>query len=369
MTQLKTYIFIVLSFIIINGCEKSNDKPQEEFEHGILIYIGANNNLHYDAINTIEKIREGAKSLKKDQAIVVYAKTQSISTLLKITRSDNGVKIDTLKNFSSENSSNPNFLKGVVEITRNSVRAKKYGLVLWSHATSWIPPTNSKTKSFGSDDFQEMDIKDLKSALPGKWEYIMFDACSMASIEVCYELKDIAKFILGSPAEVLSTSFPYDVILMDLFKGEEGLVRVCSKFMEYYRKQTGLYASATVSLIETSQLSDIALHTQRLLQMKKPVEDFNRSKIQSLDFDNIGDVPAYDFISFLKQNFEESEYGELVHSIEKSILFKDHTSEFFNFPIKEYCGLSIYLPEKNDPYLNYYKTLLWSGDSKWHQLF
>lgn len=369
MIRLKTYLFIVLSFIIINGCEKSNDLPEEEFQQGILIYIGANNNLHYDAIKTIEKIKEGAKSLNRDQAIVIYAKTQSFSTLLKITRSNNGVKIDTLKNFSSENSSDPDFLKEVIKITRNSVRAKKYGLVLWSHATSWIPPANAKTKSFGSDDFQEMDIKDLKSALQEEWEYIMFDACSMASMEVCYELKDIANFILASPAEVLSTSFPYDLILMDLFKGKEGLIRVCSKFMEYYRKQTGLYASATVSLIETSQLPDIALHTQRLLNIKKPLEDFNRSKIQSLDFDNIGDVPAYDFISFLKHNYEESEYGELEDSIEKSILFKDHTSDFFNIPIKEYCGLSIYLPKLNDPYINYYKTLLWAGDSKWYQLF
>lgn len=369
MIRLKTYFFILLTLIIINGCEKSNDQFQEEFQHGVLIYIGANNNLHYDAINTIEKIKKGAKSLNKDQVIVIYAKTQSISTLLKITRPGNQIKIDTLKNFRSGNSSDAGFMKEVIDLTRNSVRAKKYGLVLWSHATSWIPPANTKTKSFGSDDFQEMDIKDLRSILQDNWEYIMFDACSMASIEVCYELKDIAKFILASPSEVLSTSFPYDLILLDLFKGKEGLIRVCSKFMEYYREQTGLYASATVSLIKTSQLSDIALHTQRLLQIKKPLGDFNRSKIQSLDFDNIGDVPAYDFISFLKHNFEESEYGELEDSIEKSILFKDHTSEFFNIPIKEYCGLSIYLPETNDPYINYYKTLLWSGDSNWYQLF
>lgn len=107
MIRLKTYLFIVLSFIIINGCEKSNDLPEEEFQQGILIYIGANNNLHYDAIKTIEKIKEGAKSLNRDQAIVIYAKTQSFSTLLKITRSNNGVKIDTLKNFSSENSYPP----------------------------------------------------------------------------------------------------------------------------------------------------------------------------------------------------------------------------------------------------------------------
>jgi len=369
MIRFKLFLMTIFFVLITISCEKNNEQDNVDIEEAVVIYIGANNNLHYDAVQTIAKIKEGAKNLKREHALLVYAKTQSISTLLKITNRSGQIEIDTLQEYIAGNSSDATFMGEIITAARNAAPAKKYGLVLWSHATSWVPPANVTTYSFGSDDFQEMDIREMKAVLPSDWEYIMFDACSMASIEVCYEFKDKAKYILASPAEVLSTSFPYDQILGDLFNGVNGLKHAASKFIEHYRKQSGLYASATVSLVETAYLSDIALHTASLLEARKPIHDFNRTAIQSLDFDNIGGVQVYDFVSFLKKNYAESEYSVVLESIEKSVLFKDHTSAFFNVPINEYCGLSIYLPDKNDYYATYYKTLFWSQASNWHYLF
>jgi len=352
---------LLLSFL---ACKKS-PADQEPVLPGrsVLIYIGANNNLHDDALTTVKNIIEGAKSVSNG-SLVVYLKTQSSSCLLKISTGKPAVSVDTVKNYTSGNSSDPVFLSQVINDARACAPAKSYGLVLWSHATSWAPAT----ESFGSDDFKEMDIKDLKNALPGDLEYLMFDACSMSAMEVVYELKEKAKYILASPAEVLSSSFPYDRILPHLFEDEEGLKTVARKFIGYYKEQSGLYASATVALIKSAEMEKMASLSKDLLARKRPVYPYHLDKVQSMDFDE-GGLAAYDFMSFLENNYQAADLQALKEQLGKLVLFKDHTASFFDTPIKDYCGLSIYSPVTNDPLKNYYSTLNWASASNWYMLF
>ena len=361
-------VVIFFFFMTFLACKKDPVDPEPVIpERSVLIYIGANNNLHDDALITVKKIVEGAKAVPNG-SLVVYLRTQFNSSLLKISTGKSNVRIDTVKNYTSGNSSDPAFLSEVIKDARACAPARSYGLVLWSHATSWAPADKVSTESFGSDDFREMDIKDLKNALPEDWEYIMFDACSMAAVEVVYELKDKAKYILASPAEVLSSSFPYDKILPHLFEQEEGLKTVARKFIDYYNEQSGLYASATVALIKVHEIEKMASLTKELLEKKKPVFPYNPDKLQSMDFDE-GGLAAYDFISFLENNYPEADLQPLKEQLEKVVLFKDHTPNFFDIPIKNYCGLSIYTPVANDPFKSYYSTLNWSSASDWYLLF
>jgi hypothetical protein len=350
------------------ACRKSPaDQEPVLPERSVLIYIGANNNLHDDALSTVQNIVAGAKSVTNG-SLVVYLRTQFTSSLLKISTGTSTVRIDTVKNYSSGNSSDPAFLSEVVKDARACAPAKSYGLVLWSHATSWAPAAKVSTESFGSDDFKEMDIKDLKNALPDDWDYIMFDACSMSAMEVIYELREKATYILASPAEVLSSSFPYDRILPHLFEQEAGLKAVAREFIDYYKEQSGLYASATVALMKVDEMEKMASLTKELLKRKKPVFPYNLDKVQSMDFDE-GGLAAYDFMSFLENNYPESDLRDLKEQLGKLVLYKDHTAGFFDVPIKSYCGLSIYPPIDNDPLKNYYGTLSWASASDWYMLF
>lgn len=366
-----SFIFICASLM---ACKKNTEMTisPEISDKMVLVYIAANNNLQTEAINSIKKIQMGF-SPAKGRALLVFAKTTAENSyLLKIKHSDaNRVVSDTLKTYKNRNSSDPSFLQTVIADSRQLYPANSYGLVLWSHATSWAPPANAKisTKSFGYDDEEEMDIKDLNRILPDDFEYLMFDACSMASTEVCFELKNKAKYILASPAEVLSTSFPYDEISDDLFEGLEGLNQVALKFINFYKSQQGLSASATISLVDTRLMDSIAHEAEVLLSAKLAPEPFNREKIQLLDFEAGAGVQAYDFVSFLKNNYLPGEYESLKREIEKAVIFKGTTNSFLGAPIKEFCGLSVYLPEADDPYKTYYSTLNWSVKSGWNKLF
>src|SRR5690606_447791 len=134
---------------------------------------------------------------------------------------------------------------------------------------------------------------DLRDVLPSDFEYIIFDACSMASIKVVYELRNNAQYILASPTEVLSSSYPYGQIVPYLFGGKDGLIKIGQTFMNYYLSFEGEYASATVSLIDTHHLPLLAQETKALLNLKNLKAGFNKSAVQRLDFDPTARVPAY----------------------------------------------------------------------------
>lgn len=355
----------MLTLSLLSSCAKQDivipdvESPQSV----VLFYIAANNDLKYDAIESFRKIKEGYK-FRSDHRILIYLKTEAGHSHL-LTLQDNG--IDTLKIYGNENSSDPNFLKKVISDSRAKYPSTITGMVLWSHATSWKP--KPKMKSFGQDEGVEMDIKDLANALPDNMEFLVFDACTMASIEVLYEVKNKAKYILASPAEILSTSFPYDNSINELFLGIDGLKNVAANFLLYYENQLGLYQSATISLVQTDKLESIARETSKLLLLKTLVYPFNKEKIQQLTFERSGNVPSYDYISVFRNNYEYNEHVELESAIQEAVLFKGSTKLFLGNEIVDYCGLSVYLPESDDPYFDYYSSLQWNSDSGWSRIF
>jgi len=368
----KNLSFLVICFGLFS-CKKENPiaiKPVEIANKMVLIYVAANNNLKYDALISINKMEQGANDLGGN--LLVFIKTNSNTSYLLKIKHDEGDKIvsDTIKTYSYQNSSDPEFLKEVIKDSRQLSPAKSYALVMWSHATSWVPPAALKTKSFGYDNDQEMDILDFKNAIPSDFEYIMFDACSMGSLEVVYELKDKAKYILSSPSEILSNSFPYDKITPYLFGDVDDYKLICKKFIEYYSSQSGLAASATVSLIQTKELEQLAIFTKMLLSdLPRIKKDYNINLVQRMDFDKQTVVKAYDFLSFFEQNFALEHSNNIKNQLDKTIVFKGHTTNFFNTPINTFSGLSIYLPVQNDRYQNYYSKLSWYTAAGWNNLF
>ena len=73
---------------------------------------------------------------------------------------------DTAYRFPIRNSAEPETLTSVMSVTRTMFPAREYGMFLWSHGTGWLPEGYYSTKSFGSENGVEMDIKDLAKALP-----------------------------------------------------------------------------------------------------------------------------------------------------------------------------------------------------------
>lgn len=359
-------LFLALIFML--GCKKQ-EVNHPKTDTMVLVFMAANNDLKADAIDCINKMEAGYNGNKK---LLVFIKTSDEKSFILKIKKDNTNEIvsDTIYIFGAENTSDPEFVSAVILKSRSLLPADNYGIILWSHASSWAPPLNSfKTKSFGYDSGVEMDIIDLKNALPNDFAFIIFDACSMGSIEALYELKDNARYLIASPTAVLSNSYPYENILPHLFGNLNDLKLVAQKFVAYYKQFDGLYASATITVIDAKELKNFADKVKNLTMHYPPVSGYNAEQIQRFDYDSKDRVNAYDFLSYLENNYQASQYKEVSDQLSKVVLFKDNTEYFLGNSIKIFSGISVYLPLIDDPMLYYYKDLQWYNDSGWKKLF
>lgn len=207
-----------------------------------------------------------------------------------------------------------------------------------------------------------MDLKELKRVIPKKTKFLLFDACYMSSIESVYELRNSADYIIASSSEVLSSSHPYDIILEDLFS--ENYKIACKKFLGFYNKKIGIEQSATISLINTSHLGDLALQTKNLFKKYDKKElNINPQFSQDFNFEKKVDIGFYDFLSIVRNNCKDSELSFFEEEFNKCVVYSDNTKKNFNIPLIESSGLTLSLIDKDLDLFEYYKSLDWYLDS------
>jgi hypothetical protein len=156
-----------------------------------------------------------------------------------------------------------------------------------THEELWEPKGDVVTRYLGEDSTPQnrFDVTDLAQAIAStgvKMEYILFDACFMANVESIYDLRNNAKYIVGSPCEIMGAGFPYANIMPELLKGNGisyDLEAVCRKFNEDYAANPGY--SGTVALFDCAQLDGLAQAMKRVNNAEK--KEYKLSNIQSYE--------------------------------------------------------------------------------------
>jgi len=360
---------ILLSFLLLAGCGK-RDVPSvpEKADRTVLVYMAANNDLKYEALRSLGQMEEGYR--EEDGTLLVFVKTDRRSSHILRIREDNQPGIlasDTLKTYAAENSSSADFTATVFADMMALAPSRVRGVVLWSHGTSWLPEQGQIAPlAFGHDRGRELDIKELGRVLPSGLDFLLFDACYMASIEVLYELRDKARHIIASSSEVLSGSYPYKEVMPHLFAGE--LEKACSAFYRHYARLSGMEQSCTVSLVDTEHLPELAATTKHCLEnhggrdrkhVFGNVQDFNFTKGIPVGF--------YDYLGFFEENFRSGDIGPLGRAFKKCVRYHVHTPRFLDTPIGRSSGITLSLPEQPG-LVRYYQTLDWHAASGFEEL-
>lgn len=384
LRHFKISILLIGLLILANGC-KNEDEPTEPttISRVMLIYMAADNNLSNDSYNNIESIIKGANGKLGNGKLIVYQDPRGSNArpqLIEIYQDKNTAKSRVLKQYEEHNSASGEILSQVIQDAFSLYQSKSKGLMLWSHGTSWLPADKKIwTRSFGQDGTNEMEMDELKAALPNSFfDFIIFDACLMSSVEVCYQLKDKAKYIVASPVEIFADGFPYELIIKDMFSDKsekEFLTSICNTYYDFYFDEPyckdGICSHlASISLIQTSGLD-------QLTQLSKEIIKNRMSEIENLKTENI--QPLYhhyptqrpilfDYKDFFNQITTEEEKSQISSLLEDVILYQKHTEYAYSsslgggFSLEKYSGLSIYIPKANTPELNsWYFSLDWGN--------
>ena len=341
----------------------------------VLLYMVANNNLSYDAENSISRLQNGYIPAEEGNLLVYKHCAGMDPVLLHIKKGEEGTVVaDTAYRFPPRVSATKSALTQALNVTQALFPADSYGLILWSHGTGWIPPLASSSsaaqevsgsapqRTFGLDGKVELEIRDLAQAIPYKLSFMLMDACFMGGIETAYEVKDSVDYYRGSPAEILTESFPYHKIMQHIFKSTPDYAAVCKEYYDYYNAKSGAERSATVALMDCSKLAEVA-------EVAKRVFDQYGERIASLDlsllqpyFRGSSSKYFYDLKDLIDAIADASLSAEFAAALERAVPYKATTPYFIELPIRSFCGVSTYVPGNpaDTKLADYYKQYKWN---------
>lgn len=356
---------IIFSGIFFVSCEKDeNTSAVTSNKHVILLYLGGDNNLSSETYQKIEAIRQGWKG-GADKKLLIYTDSADTTPSLIEIATENGQNIKkTIYNYSEENSASKETLSRVIKEVTDLYPSSSYGLIIFSHASGWLPQaTLTSPRSIIMDKKHEMELVDFAQAIPNNtFDYIIFEACFMAGIEVAYELKEKTNYILASSAEIISPGFTaiYPNSINSLSGSVEGLKQFAKDAFSWFDNKTGYMHSATFSIIKTAELDLLADWIKDNCNLTKQA-DINTIQ----HFDRYSYSLFFDFEDYYSALLETDAQKDMLKDlISDCVLWKVSTSTFmkdFNgFDIRKHSGLTVYIAQEQYSYLNAeYKNLKW----------
>lgn len=273
MTLPRYIIVLFAATMLLFACKKEEQKEEPTEHYGttngrtVLVYLVADNNMSAQAQVDIREMLVGAKYLGDKDHLMIYLDDSSKPRIYDVTNSNAGQAYKDLTpvfSFDSEiNSCTYNQLLWVLNYMKEHFSAESYGLVMWSHGSGWLPATPStnsqtygvKSRAFGLDkengtsiSGRQMDIEEIARAIEDfqKVDFLIFDACFMQNIEVLYALRNAAKTIISSPAEVPGDGAPYHTMLKPMFEDEGYTSGMIDEYYNAYKNSSryGILLSA-----------------------------------------------------------------------------------------------------------------------------
>jgi hypothetical protein len=139
---------------------------------------------------------------------------------VKSTLTDNSYSWENLRNF--------------INVKDNS---QYKALFLWDHGDSWAYHDNPE-KALFVDGPNIMNLTDLASALSGNnFDILAFDMCLMGSVEVLYQVKDYARYVVFSESPIPSDGFDYENLLCGNYDPKDFAIYLCDRYDSFYNEK------------------------------------------------------------------------------------------------------------------------------------
>lgn len=285
---LKLFFLSFVSCILFLSCSmnfgesSSQQNPEEqnksvyESEWVILVYMAADNNLESAAITDFNEL-EAVDIPDNVKILVLFDRAEGFDTsnddwygtrLYEVKNDENGRNIEIVSRQidcdklglkcgqgSELDMGNKETLAGFLKFAVDEYESSNYALIIWGHGDGWRgddkfsgnlyeSKAEADGRAFSIDDgndsfltLNEMRLG-IEQAMEGrKLNFLGFDTCFGATMEVAYEFKDCAKILAGTSGITANGGWNYESLFSDFFSSDLTELRMAECAMEQYYQQ------------------------------------------------------------------------------------------------------------------------------------
>ena len=405
-------IIFFISLLLFTACDKNEDpSPAPEptqAERTVLIYMSGENNLTQDyqypgesfLADDLEEVIEGSYKVNSKQHLICFVDSVGTNNKPYIIAVSNGATKEVYRYESDFYASDPAKFREVLQYTIDNYPAKEYGLVLWGHASGWIVhndtvpsvlKTREATRGYGKDEGWDtngsskwMNITQMAQALETipKLKFILADCCNFMCVEVGYELRNCAEYLIGSPAEIPGEGAPYHLMIEKLFSTSPTFYKdICNCYYDYfldaytqpdYSDWNLEGYSVPLSVFRLDQMENLADATKQLMQkfMPKYPEQLDLTNLPYYLYNDRRVI--YDVKTVFKKYAPESDYNKWLDVFNTAVpyqavsqrwmsIFDTIRNDFYTFPqnTESWGTVSMFFPQTyyNSCYFDYNKRI------------
>ena len=379
---------ILLLFVVFLGVVSCREKitTPDRSNQTVFMYMPWTTNLTSYLEQNITDFESAVKQniLKKERVLVFFATSPQEATLFEL-KYENGTCVrKTYKSYNTPAYTTSGWITSVLEDVKTIAPAKRYAMIVSGHGTGWLPVSKVKiypavpkyhwdvegvplTRFFGGlAAAYQTEIPALAQGISDaglKMEYILFDNCYMSTIEVAYDLKDVADYLIASPAEIMAYGFPYHWVAPYLV-GNVDYYSICNGFYTFYQNYST--PCGTIAVTNCAEIDALAAVMKEI----NGQYSINTSLLNSIQpLDGYRPVIFYDFGDYVSKLCPDHNLLERFDAqLERTVPFglRMHTPTYYTalmggqIPIEAYSGITI-----SDPSLNPMATA--KNETAWYK--
>ena len=389
---MKKLLMLLCMLNALMACSSDDDNDIIEFvpqptERTVIVYMSGENKLSPYIDYNLKEIKKGSLNIGKDDCLLVYVDKSKISELPWLARIRNGQVTDSVSladmgiSQKDEYSSDPQIMEDVLKFAvRRYPATHDYGLVLWGHSTGWLISSDSIPyirRAYGVDNGINSPTSDV-----GKWmniptlatvlkklphfKFIFADCCMFMCMETLYELRDVADYVIGSPAEIPQEGAPYPTVVPAMFDKEKFATKIVDC---YYAQKSGPDKNLDLPLtaVKMSEMEQLAKATRTALKAVKAQQTTEYADLKNLIYYYYNDHNAFyhpehdilhDVGDFLRAKAPAADYEAWKQALDKAVIKKTFSAKWYtafkwdvfygnNFTVTQerQSGLSMYIPQ------------------------
>jgi hypothetical protein len=397
------FIFFILTILITCfGCNggSGGDSSTEKQSWTIMVYMAADNDLSDYAEVDLQELEIGCNDNDNIKILVLIDQDSDGDTRLYKIKHDlypwtivsERLSDSTFLNISATGNdeldmSNPNTLSNFIKFCQANYPSENYALILWNHGGGWRNRMPASIKSNNIDSLKKyvtankalpiyiknknttpfkavcwddttgfnesLTMSEVKQAVSGKGLTVIgFDACLMGMVEVAYQLKDCAQYMIASEETIPGFGWAYDYMLDKFYATSRSAVdfgkAVIDSYIQYYTEEYPT-EGATLSLIDLSKVNAIATAIDQLSNSLINASDKNpitAARHKTLPFT----VPHFIDAYHLAENLATyNGANALKDAISNAVVYHKYLDESGDYGFANSHGLSIYFPLSNNP--------------------